>query len=195
VFTLDVKYQDSYSRGELLLRSFFGFLYIQIPHLFIMAFVNIWVGIISFIAWWVILFTGRYPESFFEFQVKMIRWQLRLNARISNLSDGYPAIGPNGTDENTTVNVPYPASLSRGLLLARTFFGFIYVVIPHGFMLLFRTLWGMILGFVAWWIILFTGRYPKSMFDFQVGTIRWSIRLGLYLKNMTDDYPPFSGHA
>jgi hypothetical protein len=123
----------------------------------------------------------------------MIKWQLRLSARLGNLADGYPAIGPNGTDENTDVVVPYPQSLSRGLLLARTFFGMIYVVIPHGFILLFRALWGAILGFIGWWVILFTGRYPKSMFDFQVENQRWITRVGLYMKNMTDVYPPFSG--
>jgi hypothetical protein len=190
---LNVKYQESYSRGQLLLRFFFGVFYIQLPHIFVMMFCNIWSGIISFIAWWVILFTGRYPQSFFEFNVKMMRWQVRLSARLSNLSDGYPAIGPNGTDDATTLEVPYPESLSRGLLLARTFFGFIYILIPHGFALLFRALWGSILGLCAWWVILFTGRYPKSMFDFQVGTLRWSIRLNLYLRNMCDEYPPFSG--
>ncbi len=190
---LSVVYQESYSRGQLLLRSFFGAIYMQLPHMFIMAFCNIWAGIVSFIAWWVILFTGRYPQSFFDYNVKMLRWQLRLGARISNLSDGYPAFGPNGTDTQTTLEVPYPASLSRGLLLARAFFGFIYIIIPHGFVLLFRVLWGAILGFCAWWAILFTGRYPKSWFDFQVGTFRWTTRLNLYLRNMTDEYPPFSG--
>jgi hypothetical protein len=193
VFKLNIRHQESYSRGELLLRTIFGLIYIQLPHLFLLAFFNIWSAIVSFIAWWVILFTGRYPESFFEYNVKMIRWQVRLNARTANLADGYPAFGIDGADENTSVIVPYPESLSRGLLLARAFFGFFYILIPHGFALLFRSLWSAILGIIGWWAVLFTGKYPQSIFEFRVGTIRWTIRLSLYLKNMTDIYPPFSG--
>lgn len=191
--TLSIKHQESYSRGELLLRSFFGFIYILLPHLFLLAFVSIWGAILQFIAWWAILFTGRYPQSFFEFQVGLIRWNLRVNARIMNLSDGYPSFGISGTDDATTFEMPYPEQLSRGLLLLKSFFGAIYVLLPHGFVLLFRTLWGMILTFVAWWIVLFTGKFPASFHSFLVGTMRWSTRVNLYMGFMSDEYPPFSG--
>ena len=66
---LNVKYQESYSRGELILRSILGLFYIMLPHMFVLIFVQIWASIVTFIAWWTILFTGRYPESFFEFMV------------------------------------------------------------------------------------------------------------------------------
>jgi len=84
---LTIKYQDNYDRGELLLRSFFGFLYIALPHGFVLLFVGLWGSILGFISWWIILFTGRYPQSFFEFQVKLIRWKLRVNARMLNKGD------------------------------------------------------------------------------------------------------------
>lgn len=190
---LTITYQESYSRGQLLLRSFFGLIYMIFPHIFIMMFCNIWASILSFISFWVILFTGRYPQTFFEYQVKMLRWGVRLNARMYNLVDGYPAFMPNGTDDLTQLEVTYPESLSRGTLLLRAIFGWLYILIPHGFALYFRALWGAILSFIAWWAVLFTGRYPQSMHEFQVGTIRWSTRLSLYIQNMTDNYPPFSG--
>lgn len=190
---LSVKYQESYSRGELLLRSLFGVIYIVIPHFFLLIFVGIWGAILQFIAWWVILFTGRYPQSFFEFQVALMRWNIRLNARLLNLTDGYPSFGPSGTDENTSLEVEYPESLSRATLLIRTFFGVIYVLIPHGFILYFRTLWGMILTFLAFWAVLFTGKYPESWHQFNVNTLRWSTRVSLYMNAMTDTYPPFTG--
>lgn len=190
---LSIKYQESYSRGELLLRSLFGIIYIVIPHFFLLIFVGIWGAILQFIAWWVILFTGRYPQSFFEFQVALMRWNIRLNARLLNLTDGYPSFGPSGTDENTSLEVEYPESLSRATLLIRTFFGVIYVLIPHGFILYFRTLWGMILTFLAFWAVLFTGRYPESWHQFNVNTLRWSTRVSLYMNAMTDTYPPFTG--
>lgn len=190
---LTITHQENYSRGQLLLRTFFGFLYMSLPHLFIMAFCNIWAAILAFISWWTILFSGRYPQSFFEYQVKMLRWGIRLNARTSNLVDGYPAFMPSGTDDLTQLEVPYPETLGRGLLLLRAFFGWFYVLIPHGFILIFRVIWGTILGFIAWWAVLFTGRYPQSMHTFRVENIRWSTRLNLYIANMTDTYPPFNG--
>ncbi len=190
---LTIQHQESYSRGELLLRSFFGAFYILLPHIFLMAFCQIWAGILSFIAWWVILFTGKYPQSFFEYQVKMIRWSVRLNARNMNLSDGYPAFFPSGTDDKTSFEMDYPESSSRGLLLARAFFGFFYILLPHGFILLFRTIAAAFMRFLGWWVVLFTGKYPQSWHAFQVGTLRWGIRVNAYYMFMTDTYPPFSG--
>ncbi|MFC2114755.1 DUF4389 domain-containing protein, partial [Bacteroidota bacterium] len=114
--------------------------------------------------------------------------------RILNLSDGYPSFGISGTDDLTSFEVPYPENLSRGMLLVKTFFGFFYVIIPHGFILSFRLFWNMILIFLAWWAVLFTGNFPKSWHEFTVGTTRWGMRLNMYFGLwMTDDYPPFSG--
>src|ERR1700679_2492188 len=96
---LSITHQDSYSRGQLLLRTFFGFIYITLPHIFFLMIFEIWSAILTFVSFWVILFTGRYPESFFEYQVKMTRWNIRLNARRYNLSDGYPDFFPDGTDD------------------------------------------------------------------------------------------------
>ena len=90
---LTIQHQESYSRGELLLRTFFGWIYIIIPHAFILLFVSLWGAILQFVAFWVILFTGRYPQSMFEFQVGLMKWNLRVSARLYNISDGYPAFG------------------------------------------------------------------------------------------------------
>jgi len=162
--------------------------------MFLMMFAGIWSAILGFIAFWSILFTGRYPESFFKFQVDMYRWNVRLNARMYNMVDGYPSFFPSGTDDKTNFEMEYPESLSRGTLLLKTFFGLIYCAFPHYFVLVyFRMLWGGILTFIAWWVVLFTGSYPKSTHDFNKGTILWSLRLNAYLGNMTDTYPPFNG--
>lgn len=189
---LTVKHQETYSRGELILRTLFGYIYIVLPHVFLLFFVQIWAGILIFISWFSILFTGRFPQSNFEFLVGVYRWSLRVNARMYNLSDGYPAFGVNATDEFTSLDVEYPETLSRGHLLLKTFFGGLYCALPHGFILLFRMLWGLILGFLAFWVVLFTGEYPAGWHEFNVGTIRWATRVNLYLYFMTDDYPPFS---
>jgi hypothetical protein len=190
---LEIKHQESYSRGELLLRTLFGWLYITLPHFFILMFVGIWGAILQFIAFWVVLFTGRYPQSMFEFQEGLLRWSLRVSARTMNLADGYPAFGISATDDYSTLEIEYPEKLSRGLLIVRFLFGWIYVGIPHGFMLFFRYIATMVLVFISWWAVLFTGSYPESFHKFNVGTLRWATRMNVYLKFMTDEYPPFTG--
>ncbi|RKX85681.1 MAG: hypothetical protein DRP70_11320, partial [Spirochaetes bacterium] len=97
---LIINRQESNSRGELLLRSFFGWIYIIIPHIFLMFFVSIWYAILDFVKFWVVLFTGRIPESIYEFQKKFLQWDIRLTARIMNMRDGYPAIGIRGSDDD-----------------------------------------------------------------------------------------------
>ena len=190
---LTVQHQESYSRGELLLRTFFGWLYIYIPHGIVLLFVALWSVILQFVAFWVILFTGRYPQSMFEFQEGMLKWSLRLSARMYNIADGYPAFGIKSTDEHTDLVVPYPEKVNRGLVLLRLFFGIFYVYLPHGFILMFRAWFVGILIFAAWWVVLFTGKYPDFMFDWVTGQLRWQFRVSLYMMYMTDTYPPFTG--
>ena len=190
---MKVTLQQQYSRVELLVRSIFGPIYIGIPHLFLLTFLAIWSQIVTFIAFWSILFTGRYPESFFEFNEKYLRWNWRLNARLNNLCDGYPAFGLEAKDEYTHFSVDYPEYLGKVHALVKVFFGVFYVLIPHGFILTFRGLASLVLSFVAFWVVLFTGSYPETIHQFNVGTMRWSIRVNLYLMLMTDQYPPFSG--
>ena len=185
---LSIVHQESYSRLELILRTLFGAFYIILPHFLI----SLWGSILSFIAFWVVLFTGRYPESMFEYQVQLLRWQIRVNARMSNLADDYPSFGLTAKDDHVSLEVPYPERISRGLLLLRVFFGVVYVIVPHFFILFFRVIWGSILTFLAWFMVLFTKRFPASWHEFLVGTILWNTRVTLYMSFMTDDYPPFS---
>lgn len=191
---LRIKYQESYSRSELILRTLFGFIYIVFPHVFLLFFFSLWGAILAFLSFWVILFTGRYPQSWFEYQVNLMRWNHRVNARIYNIADGYPPFGLDAVDDAVDFEVEYPERISRGLVLVRALFGAIYVGIPHLFILYFRVLWNAILSFLAFWVVLFTGRFPKSWHEFTVGTMRWSTRINLYMSFMTDTYPPFTGH-
>jgi len=187
-----VYHQEDYSRGELLLRTFFGFFYIVLPHAFILAFLALWSAILQFISFWVILFTGRYPENFFEYQVKYLRWSWRVNARILNLSDGYPAFGLDVEDESVEFDIPYKGDSDRMTVLLRGLFGFIFVYIPHGFCLFFLGIVANILVFVSWWVVLFTGKYPSDLFKFTLQVQQWSMRVTAYMMYLTDVYPPFS---
>lgn len=154
---------------------------------------GLWGAILSFATFLIILFTGKFPKTFFDYQLGLIRWNTRLSARMLNLSDGYPSFGINGSDDFTNVEVPYRENVSRGSVLIRFFFGWLYVGIPHGFVLYFRTIGVMVLVFLAWWAVLFTGKYPASWHNFNVGLIRWQNRISTYLQYMEDEYPPFTG--
>jgi hypothetical protein len=188
-----VTHQEKYSRGQLLLRTFFGWLYIGVPHFFLLAIVGIWSAILSFVTFWAVLFTAKFPESIFKFQIGVHNWSLRLQAVLANLVDGYPAFFPSGTSDTVSLEVPRPERVSRGLVILRLLFGAIYVGIPHAFCLFFRLIATGVLGFLAWWAILFTGTYPSRWHAFNVGTYRWSTRVSLYLGYFTDEYPKFSG--
>ena len=191
MLNFEIKHQEQYSRGELLLRSFFGWLYILIPHYVLLLFYSLWQALLSIVAWFAILITGKTPEWFYTTTLNSMRWSTRLSARLMNLSDGYPSFGPNGTDEATTVDFPL-VHIGRLNLIIRTFFGAL-MAIPHIFCLYFRMIGTMILVFLAWWIVLFTGKYPAGMHSFNVGTFRWATRVGLYLNFLSETYPPFSG--
>jgi len=84
--------------------------------------------------------------------------------------------------ENFSVKytVDYPKRLSRGTLLFKTFLGIFYVGIPHGIILGLYGIVVAIVVFIAWWAILFTGKYPKGLFDFVVGYVRWALRVIAY---------------
>ena len=89
----------------------------------------------------------------------------------------------------------YPKKLSRGMLLLKVFFGWLYVGIPHGFILFFYGIAVGVVTFIAFWTILFAGKYPKGMYNFVVGYNRWTWRVEAYLSLMRDEYPPFSGEV
>ena len=86
-----------------------------------------------------------------------------------------------------TFGAVYPEKMSR----LTTFFRFI-LVIPQAIVLCFVSIAAGVVSFIAWWAILFTGKYPKGMYDFYVGYMRWSTRVNGYMSLLTDKYPPFT---
>jgi hypothetical protein len=91
-------------------------------------------------------------------------------------------------DYPVTLKVEFPERLSR----LTTFFR-LFMLIPQIVVLYFINIAGDIIVFISWWAILFTGRYPKGLFDFVVWWFRWSTRFAGYAYLLTDKYPPFSG--
>lgn len=97
-------------------------------------------------------------------------------------------------DSPVKLSIDYPERLSRGVLLLKFFFGWLYVGIPHGIILWLYGIAVFVVVFISWWAILFTARYPKWAFNFVLGYLRWQLRVGAYVTYyLTDVYPPFSG--
>ncbi|MFI5171719.1 MAG: DUF4389 domain-containing protein [Chitinophagales bacterium] len=188
----NITHQESYSRGELLLRSFFGWLYIGIPHFFLIFFYTIWVALAQFVSWWIILFTGKTPTFYYNALLGLNKWTMRVGARLYNLADGYPSFGPSGADDKTELHFEH-IHIGRGQLLLRSLLGWLYAGIPHMVCLYIRFIATFVLIFLAWWVVLFTGKYPAGWHKFVTGSLRWMTRLSLYLSFFLDKYPPFNG--
>lgn len=135
-----------------------------------------------------ILFRQRYPKWWFDFNLEFNRFSTRVFAYVFLLTDKYPS-----TEEKQSVqlDLDYPNAkkdLNRWLPLVKWF-----LAIPHFFVLVFLVLAALVATVVAWFAILFTGRYPKDLFDFVVGVSRWGLRVSAYAFILTTDkYPPFS---
>jgi hypothetical protein len=135
-----------------------------------------------------ILFRGKYPRWWFDWNRELLRFTYRVGAYFALQSDEYPS-----TDEEQYVHleIEYPDvenDLSRGMVLVKWF-----LAIPHYFVLLFLGIGAFFAVIYAWFAILFTGRYPRGVFDYVVGVDRWLLRVTAYAFVLTTDkYPPFS---
>ena len=193
-----VQRPENLSRLHLLLKTFFGFIYVGIPHGIILYALGIAAWVVSLAAFLVILFKGRYPQGLFDFVVAYNRWNLRVMAYAGPfmgnfMVDKYPPFSfEEEPDDPVILRVEYPETLSRPHAVLKLLLGWLYVSIPHGIILFFYGIALMIALFVVWFIILFTGRFPESVFRFAEGYMRWGTRVNLYLAFATDKYPKFS---
>lgn len=134
-----------------------------------------------------ILFRQKYPRWWFDWSRELLRFSNRVGAYLLLLDDRYPS-----TDEQQYVRLDFgypdvPRDLNRWLPLVKWF-----LAIPHYVVLFFLDIGVLVVAIVAWFAILITGRYPRGMFDFIVGVMRWTNRVGAYaFLLITDRYPPF----
>ncbi|MBM3926746.1 MAG: DUF4389 domain-containing protein [SAR202 cluster bacterium] len=191
---LDVAYPEKLSRGTLLLKTFLGWIYIWIPHGIVLYILGILARLAIFVSFFVILFTKKYPKGLFDFVVGVQSWNLRVQTHASLLlNDKYPPFSLSAQDYPTRLEVDNPPVLSRLFVVLKLLFGWLYVGIPHGVILFFYLIGVVFVTIFAWFHILFTGKYPRSVFNFVIGYLRWQERVTAYLSLQRDEYPPFHG--
>src|SRR6266496_785626 len=146
---------------------------LAIPHYIVLFFLWIAFAVVTVIAFFAILFTGRYPRPLFGFNLGVLRWSWRVGYYTYSAlgTDRYPPFSLAGEpDYPATLDIAYPGRLSRGLVL------------------------------VKWWLLaipqyaivtVFAGRYPRGLYDFVIGMNRWVLRVVAYAALTTDAYPPF----
>jgi hypothetical protein len=145
-------------------------------------------GLLFFPPLLLILFRQKYPRWWFDWNLQLMRFSARIGVYLALMDDDYPS-----TDEEQSVSLelPYPDArndLNRWLPLVKWL-----LAIPHYVILVFLSLAAIVCVIVAWFAILFTGRYPRGLFDFVEGVFRWWNRVIAYaFVLVTDAYPPFS---
>lgn len=176
----DVAYPQRLNRGLIFIKWL-----LIIPHLLVLWALGIVTNVITFVAFFAILFTGLYPRGLWDISLSVMRWGMRVSVYLGLMRDEYPPFG----DEPYPIRfeLRYPAHLSRWKIFVKWL-----LVIPH-----LIALWvlGIISGVatvVAWFAILITGGYPRTLFDFNGGVLRWSFRVSIYTALMSDEYPPFT---
>jgi hypothetical protein len=182
-----------------------------LPHVVVLLFLGLAFALLTIVAFFAILFTGRYPRAIFEFNVGVLRWAWRVTFYgYSALgTDRYPPFTLDDVDYPARLDVDYPQRLSRGLVLVKSWL----LALPHLLIVAVLTgsagawtyqagdgeTWQLSLGggligllvLIAGLALLFTARYPAGLFDLVVGLNRWVYRVVAYVALMTDDYPPF----
>jgi hypothetical protein len=180
-----------------------------IPHLIVLALLWAAFVVMTVVAWFAVLITGRYPHSIFQFNLGVLRWTWRVSYYSYGAlgTDRYPpfSLEPE-PDYPATLDVAYPGEQSRLTAFARLVLAFPHLLIIGVFVgggaywidqigtWHFTSPWSGLIGLlvlIGAVALLFTGRYPRGLFDLIIGLNRWVLRVVAYATLMTDEYPPF----
>jgi hypothetical protein len=180
---LAVDYPERQSRWKTLFR-----LFLAIPLLIFAYLINSASLGMVWAIWIVVALRGRIPRWMFDFQVALIGWQVRAFSYCLLLTDAY---APFEGDYPIRFEAQYPERLSRWKVLFWKYF----TVLPHSIVLFFLWIAAYVVLIIAWFAILFTGRFPRALHGYVAGVVRWSLRVQAYVFSLTDEYPPFSFSA
>ena len=179
----EVDYPQSLSRGLIFIKWLLAF-----PQAIVLMLFALGMYVVTFISWWAILITGRYPPGLFNFAVNFFRFSANVTAYTYLLRDEYPPFnGVEGNYPPVRVSLGYTEPLSRWKIFVKGF-----MALPHFVILYFMQAAAQVVLFIAFFAILFTGRFPEGMFRFMVGALRWQYRVMAFVLLLTDRYPPFS---
>jgi hypothetical protein len=180
--TFDVEYPGELSRWMIFVKWL-----LAIPHIVVLYLLILVAAVVQFIVFFAILFTKKYPPGLFNFVVGVNRWAANVSAYIFLRRDEYPPFSMDAGKYPVTFDVEYPGELSRWLIFVKWL-----LVLPNAIVVVLLLFAAEIVTCIAWFAILFTKKYPESLFQFVVGALRWQHRANAYSNLMTDKYPPFS---
>lgn len=174
--------QDEYSRLLPLVKWL-----LALPHWIVLAFV--WIGAFFAVvaSWFMVLFTGKYPEGIHSFITGTYRWTTRVTAYTMLMTDRYPPFSFDADDEYPArLDIAYTETIARWRPLVHWL-----LVIPYYLVAYVLLLVAYVVVFIAFFAILFTKNFPPGLFDFNVVAFRWQNRTMAYYLWMTEKYPPF----
>lgn len=179
---LEVEYPPKLSRLLIFVKGI-----LAIPHWIVLMFLAIGVVFVWIASWWVVLFTGRYPEGMFNFMVGVMRWGIRVSAYQLLVTDKYPPFSlADDPGYPVRLEVDYPPRIARWRPLVNWL-----LAIPVGIALYLFLIIGYLSALIGFFAILFTGRMPEGLFNAIVVMMRWTIRHNVFYYWMTERYPPF----
>ena len=173
--------------------------FLLIPHCIVLLFLWLAFAVLWVLSFFAILFSSKYPRSFFDFNVGVLRWTWRVGfyGYLALGTDKYPPFTLKAGGYPADLDIPYPERLTSGLVLVKWWL----LALPHYIIISF--FWGSFAGWGRWFglcfllvlyaaiVLLFTGKYPKDIFNLVLGMNRWGFRVAMYSGLMTDRYPPF----
>lgn len=182
------------SRGLAVAGIFFPIkMLMALPQLFVVAFVQFGAMVVAWIGYWAIAFNGSLSPGNARFVHNAMGWNVRISAWIASLQDEYPAFALEQPEYPSRVVITEPTlERGKGLAVAGIFLVKGILLIPHMIVLYFVGIAAGIAGYIAYWAIAFTGIYPEGIFNFVVGTLRWSTRTSAWMFSLSDEYPPFA---
>jgi hypothetical protein len=168
--------------------------FLAIPHYIVLCFLGIAFIVVCVIAFFAILFTGKYPKELFELNTGILRWSWRVGFYSYSAlgTDKYPPFSlESNPNYPADLDIPYPEKLSQGKVLVKWWL----LAIPHYIIIgIFNSGQGgliMLLAIIGAIARLFTDKYPEDIFKLVIGMNRWSYRVFAYAALMRDEYPPF----
>jgi hypothetical protein len=164
-------------------------LLIAIPAVIVLAFVAIASAVVTIIAWFIIVFTARFPAGMFRFCAGAQRWSLRVQSYLYLMTDNYP---PFSLDDDLNYPVRFLAAEDLAGRNRLTVFFRVLLAIPHMIIVSLLGYASRAIVFVCWLIAIFTGNVPEGLHNFLAGYLRWNIRMQAYIGLLTDKYPPFT---